>query len=247
MCALWQISIAYAGEPLIISGHPEYPPIMWQEGDTMVGAAAELAKTVFSEIGVPYEIRATGPWKRVQKNARHGRIDVITAAYINPERQNYMVYTIPFMKDPVSVFVIKRKTFPFDKWEDLIGKRGNTALGESYGKAFDLFIEQKLMVEKTPTVMQNFLKLEANRVDYAIIGLYPGLSYASISGFKEKIEVLSTPVVEENFYMTFSKRSKYAHLLPQANSIIARLKDEGRIDIWIQEYLDYYQASQIKK
>ncbi|MCP4105164.1 MAG: transporter substrate-binding domain-containing protein [Desulfobacteraceae bacterium] len=247
VCAICQASSVSAGGTVIISGHPEYPPITWKEGNTITGVAAELAKTVFTEIGVPYEIKTTGPWKRVQMNAREGAIDVITSAYTNPERQTYMDYTIPFMKDPVSVFVMKGNIFPFNRWEDLIGKRGNTVLGESYGKEFDQFIEQKLQVERTSRVIQNFLKLEKGRVDYAIIGLYPGLACATVTGYKDKIEVLSNPIVEENFYMTFSKKSEFRHLLPKANKIIKRLKNEGAVEKWIEKYLDYYKTTQRKK
>ena len=74
---------------------------------------------------------------------------MIAAVYDNPERRTYMDYSISFMKDPVSVFVLKGKAFPFRRWEDLIGKRGCTPLGESFGKDFDRFIEQKLTMERS--------------------------------------------------------------------------------------------------
>jgi len=244
---IYQIIPAFARDKIIISGHPEYPPVTWGEGDTITGVAAEMAATVFTELGVPYEIRDTGPWKRVQRNAERGEIDVIAAAYDNPERRTYMDYTIPFMKDPVSVFVLKGKAFPFRRWEDLIGKRGNTSLGESYGKDFDRFIEQKLTMDRTPMMIQNFLKLEAGRVDYAIIGLYPGLANASITGFKNKIEVLPRNITEENFHMTFSKKSGFAYLLPAADKIIERLKNEGLIEEWIKKYLERYESVKGKK
>ena len=35
---------AFARDVLIVSGHPEYPPIMWKENGAIVGVAAELAK-----------------------------------------------------------------------------------------------------------------------------------------------------------------------------------------------------------
>lgn len=245
--AICHITAASARDKIIISGHPEYPPITWREGDTITGVAAEMAATVFTELGVPYEIRYTGPWKRVQLNAERGNIDVIAAAYINPERQTYMDYSIPFMKDPVSVFVLKGKAFPFRRWEDLIGKRGNTSIGESYGKDFDQFIKQKLTMERTPMIIQNFLKLETGRADYAVIGLYPGLANASVMGFKNKIEVLQHNITEENFHMTFSKQSGFVYLLPETDKIIERLKNEGVIEKWIKEYLGRYESVRGKK
>lgn len=233
--------VCFANDTIIISGHPEYPPITWQEGNKIVGVAIELVQTIFTELNVPYKVVPTGPWARVQMNAEKGRIDVITSLYINPDRQSYMHFCEFFMIDPVSIFVLKGKTFPFKKWEDLIGKKGNTVRGESYGKNFDSFIIERLEIERVTTVAQNFFKLEKERIDYAIIGLYPGLSNASIIGFKEKIEVLPQNITEENLYMAFSKKSKHIKLIPQVNEIIIRLKKEGLIDKWIEKYLKYYE------
>ncbi|MCF6248407.1 MAG: transporter substrate-binding domain-containing protein [Desulfobacula sp.] len=233
----------FAKGPVIISGHPEYPPITWQQGGTITGAGARMTQYIFQELGVPYEIKYTGPWKRVQKYAEKGIIDVIISAYKNPYRLTYMDYTVSFMTDPVVVFVKKGNKFAYTQWEDLVGKIGNTNIGESYGSAFDRFIINRLTVERVPKTIQNFLKLEACRADYAIIGLYPGLASAHTSGYKDKIEVLSTPILEENFYMTFSKKSEYRHLIPKINVLIKQLRAESKIKIWIDEYLKFYKST----
>ncbi len=232
-----------AGEVLIVSGHPDYPPVTWEENGAIVGAAAELAKQVFTELKVPFEIRATGPWKRVQENARSGQIDVITSAYINAERLEYMDYTVPFMKDPNVVFVWKGKAFPFTTWDDLIGKVGTANRGESYEEKFDTFAAEKLKIERVTQTVQNLQKLEAGRVDYFLSGLYPGLAVAAIEGYDDKIEALPTPVVTADFYMTFSKKSKYTYLIPQVNKIIERCKAKGLIDKWLKDYLAYYKKT----
>ena len=232
-------------EKLIISGNPEYPPITWRENNTIVGVSAELAKMIFTELGVPFEIKYTGPWSRVQANAMIGKIDMISSAYINPERKTYLDFTIPFMVDPVSVFVKKGKPFPFNKWTDLIKKKGNTVRGESYGDEFDEFIEDKLDVDRVSTTILNFRKLEAERIDYAIIGLYPGLASASINGFENKIEVLPHYILTANFYMAFSKKSKFKYLLPKVNEILQRLKNEGAIEKLVKKYQKYYKDSKI--
>jgi len=233
----------FSKDHLIISGHPEYPPIMWQQGNTITGAADHMARHIFKELGVPFEIKYTGPWKRVQKYAEKGIIDVILAAYKNPHRVTYMDCTDAFMADPVVIFVKKGRVFPFDKWEDLIGKNGNTNIGESYDPAFDQYIIDHLTIERVPKTRQNFMKLVAERSDYAIIGLYPGLASATVGGYKDKVTALSRPVLEEHFYMTFSKKSKYRHLIPQVNAVIKQLRAQSKIDLWINEYLTYYKST----
>lgn len=60
------------------------------------------------------------------------------------ERATYLDYVQPaFIFDAVVVFVAKRKEFPFKGHDDLIGKKGVTNQGESYGTEFDAFIKEQ--------------------------------------------------------------------------------------------------------
>ncbi len=122
-----------AQEILVISGHPNYPPFMWQQEETLVGASVELAVSVFNELKIPFKIIAGGPWQRVQDYARRGKIDVIVGLYANPERASYIDFSCPYITDPTVVFIKKGNRFLIKRWEDLIGKKGSTMQGESFG------------------------------------------------------------------------------------------------------------------
>ena len=229
----------------IISGHPEYPPIMWQSGNEIAGVGAKLASHIFSALNIPYRLEFSGPWKRVQLHAQQGYIDVIVAAFKNSERQKYMEYSVPFTVDPIVVFVRKGREFPLEKWEDLIGRLGTTTLGDSMGQEFDDFANAKLNIERTSTVIQNFKKLELERCEYFIYGLYPGTAAAINLGFDDMIVALPYFVTEQNFYLTVSRKSPYLNQLPQINTEIERLKADGSIDRWTQESLNEYRRSSI--
>ncbi|MCP3943796.1 MAG: amino acid ABC transporter substrate-binding protein [Desulfobacteraceae bacterium] len=240
------INPSFAKNTIIVSGHPDYPPISWAENDKLVGAAVEMVQTIFTELNIPMEAKNTGPWKRVQMNARNGLIDVIAAAYINEERKTYMDYTVPFIKDPVVIFVLKDKVFPFEKWDDLIGKTGTTNLGESYGEAFDQFIKTKLSMNRVPNTIKNFELLKLERYHYFVFGLYPGMALASTTGYDQIITTLPNHVEAADFYITFSKKSNLAGLLPQVNKIINRLKADGSIAAWVVKYQNYYKNNTLK-
>jgi len=237
-------SSVYAEDILNASGHPEYPPIMWREGNRIVGVGVKLVETVFNELGVEVKSQYIGPWNRVQASAKYGVIDVIVAAYKNPERETYMDYSEPYMDDPVVVFVKRGNAFSFNHWRDLIGKTGSSTIGDSYGAEFDDFMANKLNIIKITDVRQNFDLLEIDRIDYSVFGLYPGLLTAERLGFRHKIEVLPTRVTSKDFYFTISKKSKFRDYLPKANKIIKRLRDSGIIDTWINQYLDTYRKNQ---
>ncbi len=231
---------AAAEERLILSGNPSYPPFMWQEGRTIVGASAKLAEAIFTELKAPYEIRAGGPWKRVQESVRRGKIDVIVGLYANPDRKKYIDFSLPYITDPTVVFVKKGRRFRFQGWDDLIGKRGATMQGESFGEKMDAFIREKLTLARTFAIEANFRRLEEERSDYFLFGYYPGLIQARKLGYQDRIEVLPGPAIVEWMYIGFSKRSRFNHLLPEVNRIITRLKEEGKIREWVDEHLGSY-------
>ncbi len=233
---------AGAKERLIISGHPDYPPIMWQKDQTIVGIGPELAGKVLSTLGIDFEIKFCGPWKRVQGTARAGEIDLIVGLYSNKERRMYLDFTVPYMTDPTSIFVMKDKRFPFIKWEDLIGKSGTTMHGDSFGEEFDSFIIEKLRVHKTYDANTSFRLLISGRADYFIWGYYPCLINLYLNGYKDKIVPLPQPVTQEKIYMAFSKESKYLHLLSKINQLILKFKAEGQVDKMIKKHTMYFET-----
>jgi len=133
----------------IASGHPDWPPIMYQSEENeneIIGAGPELALLILNELGLNMESRFVGPWDVVQEKAESGEIDLIVAAYKTPEREEYMDYSIPYTVDPVSIFVKRGESFPFDSWDELIDRIGVVTRGDSYGQEFDDFIAENLDV-----------------------------------------------------------------------------------------------------
>ena len=83
-----------------------------------------------------------GSWADAQAATRDGKADMIFGVYFNDERAQYLDYVQPaFIYDDVAVFVLKGKGFEFKGQDDLIGKKGVTNEGESYGNDFDAFMK----------------------------------------------------------------------------------------------------------
>ena len=214
---------------------------MWQEGDRIVGVGPELLQIAFNKLGTKVETRATGTWDEVIKAASEGKIDAVAALYKTDERQKYLDYSIPFSKDPVAVFVSKKRAFPYKNWDNLIGKKGTTTTGDSYGQAFDEFIKSKLQVKRFKTVEENFNLLLSGQADYFIFALYPGLLEAKKEGVADKVTYLKPYVATENWYLAISKRSKYASYLPAIDKIVGRLVQNGTVDELITKNMGYYE------
>ncbi len=209
-------SVAYSAESanckkILVTGNAEYPPLTWQDKTNpkkLIGFAVELLEIAFSEIGIEVDARYVGHWARAQHEVKLGNIDMLGGAYITEERKTYMDYVIPpFVMDPTVIFVKKENSFPFEKWEDLIGLAGGTPIGNSYGERFDKFAEEHLTIERIAKLSQAFKMLEFERSDYVIYGLYPGLAEAEVTGLEGKIEYLLNSVISEGLYFAFSKKS----------------------------------------
>ncbi len=230
-----------AAPSLIISGHPNYPPYMWNKNGSLVGIGPEIAKTICKELGFTCEQRPLHSWKRVQELARNGDIDMIVGAFSNLERRSYMDYSKAYMLDSTNVFVRKNHSFPVTTHEDLIGKQGVAMFGESFGQELDKFIDNKLKLSHVYSVKALFLTLQSGRADYILWGYYPWFINAQSLGATVWCKALPNPIVEEGMHLTFSKKGNFKELLPAINKIIDRLQNDGSINRWREQFLQQYQ------
>ncbi len=241
---LFMTSFASANDRVLISsGNPDYAPSSWEEDGKIVGVAAELLQMILNESGIRMESKYLGPWKRVQHYGKTGEVDIITTIYRNKERETYLDYTsVPYMDDPNVVWVWQGRTFPFEKWDDLIGKTGTAVLGDSYGPEFDKFITEKLKMDRVHSILSNFKKLESGRSDYMPFSLHAGMIAARREGYGDKLVHLPTPLLSEGLYFAVSKKSEFGDLLPKIDAGIRKYKADGTIDRLIEKYIQEYVA-----
>ena len=243
-CRLWfvfgvcALAPVHAGDVLIASGHPNYPPFSWQRGEQTVGVGVELTEIIFSDLGIDVDFPARGNWKRVQSDAANGTIDVIVGIYKTLDQTQYLAYPDqPYLDDISVVWVRKGREFTFDKWGDLLGKRGTAMLGESYGKDFDDFIARHLQMDRVSTPLQNLKKLDAGRSDYYPFSLYGGTLQLIRYGFEDRIQHLPNAISKQGVYLAISKKSIYVSYLPKITEAIHKRGVDGTIDELVLKYL----------
>jgi polar amino acid transport system substrate-binding protein len=221
---------------IVASGHPEWPPIMFQSGATIDGAGPALMKKIFADLGVGIEVPFTGTWDEVQAKARSGEVDMLVAAYKTTERQTYMVYSDPYTTDPIAIYVAKGKAFPFDNWDVLVGKKGIAMVGDSYGQEFDDFAASRLSLRRVTTATEAYDLVARGEGDYFLYSLYAGDDFLKKAGRASQFESLPKFVDEEFFYITISKKSPYVSYLNLLNQEIAKYKADGTIATLIAQY-----------
>ncbi|HZJ11887.1 MAG TPA: transporter substrate-binding domain-containing protein [Methyloceanibacter sp.] len=214
---------------ITVTGHPQYPVIAFQDGDHMAGAALMLVEAIGKELKVPVDSKFMGSWADAQAATREGKADMIVGIYYNDERATYLDYVQPaFMYDPVAVFVAKGKEFPFAGQDDLIGKKGVTNQGESYGTEFDAFIKDKLDVARADGIDAAFADLLSGKADYVIAGYYPGLAEADKIGIEDKVKPLDPALLSAEMFVAFSKKSPCRSLAPEFSQGITAMTTDGR-------------------
>jgi len=211
---------------------------MWKADHEIIGVGAELTAIIFRELGIEVDSRYVGLWKRVQHDAEIGRVGVIIGIYKNATRLRYLAYPDEsYTLDPVVIFVKKESAFPFKDWKNLIGKKGGSTLGESFGQAFDTFAEKNLDIHRVLRIEQSLQMLHLGRLEYVVYGLYPGRIKAIELGLKNEFTYLPKTVITPPAYQAFSKKSKFIKHLPYFNKRVAELKADGTIGNLIEKYM----------
>ncbi len=232
---------------IVSTGHPQYPAIAFKDGDNIVGAAPALVEAIAKKLDIPLESKFMGTWSEAQAAARDGKADMIVGVYFNDERAKYLDYVQPaFVYDPVVVFVAKDRTFDFKGQDDLIGKKGATNKGESYGDALDAFIKDKLDVARTDGIDAALNDLVAGKVDYVIAGYYPGDAQLSVLGIDDKVEALEPALLSAEMFVAFSKKSPCASLAPKFGEGITEMTTDGSFNQILLDAIAKWDADQKK-
>ena len=223
---------------VVLSAHPEQPPLHWRQGERMVGAGVELAGRVLDELGVAWEVRPLGSFQSVLKAAQQGRLDLVLSLTVTPERNEYLEFAeAPAFASPVALFVRQDSALRFDTWQDLIGKRGARIAGEPLGGAFDEFAWQNLRLAPASGADDLFGRLLAGRADYAVMDVHAGQAYLLGKGQASRVRVLPTFVHSGPLHHGFVKRSACRALASRFNIRWKELQDSGEVRALLDRYI----------
>lgn len=241
LCLCAGTGVLYADSRTITwATNPQYPPYDWSSnGEEYDGAAVELLSLV---IPPGYRLKPVMvPWKRAQEMAKIGEIDLLVNIRITPERATWLEFsTHPTFPNPIAVFMRADRAIPFKSWDELQSLEGGLALGDTYGNGFDEYLEAHLNTHRVGTMVVNFKKLEAGRIDYFVSGENMGKAWLKVAGLSTKIVALSPPVSNDSIHLGFSKKSPFLHLLPLIDARLARLEADGTSLRLLKKYLDRF-------
>lgn len=221
------VTIASVAQGLVYSTNPEYRPYDWSDdGKTFHGASIDLLQQV-----LPSGIQASAvvlPWRRAQDMAKSGQIDLLVSLRVTPERSEYLEFTTHrAFPNPIVVFARVGSGIHVDSWSDLKGHRGGVSNGDTFGAGFDAYWPSQLTVEVADTMVENFRKLDAGRIDWFVTSLWAGQAYLALHPPQNPIIPLEPAISNSDIYWGFSKRSPWLHLIPTVSQRLAELDRQG--------------------
>ena len=223
----------------MVSGSPSAPPSCWLEDGELKGAGVDCAKIVLSAIEIEPRVNYEGSWDMVLQKAKDGRIDMVLGVFKTSAREEFLTFSIPYAAVPVSVCVRKGAVFPFNRWDDLKGRKGLIGIGESCGEDFDAFAKESLDVSYKP-LKDCFQELVAGKADYLVVDYQTGMIAAWQCGASDSLRFLDVPVTTQYYHMAIAKTSRFLEDLPRINQRLKSMKVEDTPERLIAKYTIYW-------
>jgi hypothetical protein len=169
LCLSGGVSHAQVCPTLTVTGPPSGAPASWLSEGKLIGAAVELVENMGYKAGAQKVVVRSFPTFAESLSAVYkGEVDVIFSAGFSEERERYLDYIRPsFASQFLYVIVRRGEAFDLQKFEDLSGRLGASAAGETYGDgAFGEFVRKELKLQRPTDLSKSIDMLLDNQVDF---------------------------------------------------------------------------------
>ena len=226
-------------EPLKI-GYEKFFPFEGKENGEMVGINIDMQEKISKKIGCNI-VWMESPWKRLLRSVKNGEIDIANTASINPEREKYANFSIPYLPYEAILFVGKGARNTADSLKSYLDDGHSLAIVREYdyGENTMSLLEKKeyekqIKVTSSPELSVRIVA--AGRVDATIGNRYTLSHTAQENGLRDKITATNTVVQSSPIHVMFSKKSVPQKVIDAYNAAIEDLKEDGTIQAIVDKY-----------
>lgn len=229
--------------PLRVGITPDFPPLVFIQGDQFAGIEADLALMLGEQLGRPVKFIEL-KWEAQIPALLEGKTDIIMSSMtITRERQIRIAFSEPFMKSGLvaAVRVENVPKYPTDESIlKIIGKVGfvqNTTSDSFVKKNFPYAHQTYLSYPR-----QAANELEQRRIDI-FIGDAPTVIWL-VSENESSLGGIWRPLNEE--YLAWGMRKNDQALLTRVNAALAQFRLDGRLDRVLSKWLPKQYFEKIK-
>jgi len=220
--------------PLRVGITPVFPPLVFKQGDQLVGIEIELARMLGEELGRPVRFIEV-KWDKQIPALLDGKTDIIMSAMTaTRERQVRIAFAEPLMKNGLVAAVRAEDAWKYPTREkvmdfmDLVG-----FIPETTSEAF----VQRSMPYAQQHHVSN-LREAADALKNRWISMYIGDAPSVIwlvSENESTIAGIWLPLNED--YVAWGIRKEDTNLLARVNVAMAQFRQDGRLDMVLQKWL----------
>lgn len=222
---------------------------MYDESQKPYGTYYEIVKELAKRMNVNLVVENV-PLKRALSMMETGAADVVIGVQSSPERDQ----SITFLKTPYRIdesekvfYVLKGRASSISKYEDLYGKKIGTKRGVNYFQKFDE--DKEIKKEEVTDNKQNFLKLEAGRIDAVVFAEDQGEYLVSTLNLRSKVEPAAFRVkaTAAKRAIGISKKSKYIARFDEMEKAMESMVADGTLaKIYDDHYYNKYNIAKKK-
>lgn len=208
LAACTWISAVEAGDSLVLS-NDAWPPFILE--GTEQGTAEKLVCQALQLAGWSCEVKVQ-PWELVLEQARTGAIDGIAAAWRNEDREQYLLFSEPYLSNRIVPVVSGNSQLSIDSSTDLSGKRIAMVANYAYGDYIEALMSTFEVIEASNS-LETMKLVHDGKADAALMDELVArdlLDHPSVSG----MVISSTILAFRELHFAVSKQN------PQAATII---------------------------
>jgi polar amino acid transport system substrate-binding protein len=164
LIAISLFSIAEAKDPLLLS-NDAWPPFIIAGGEQ--GTSEMLVCQALERSGWPCSVEVKD-WETVLGEARIGAIDGIAAAWRNPDRETYLLFSEPYLTNRIVPVINSRDPVAIDSITDLSGLRVALVNDYAYGDEI-VAMASNFDVIKAKNSLEALNLLRSGKADTALV------------------------------------------------------------------------------
>ncbi len=241
--------------PFVIVGEELRPYEYLDEYGKPAGINVEVLDRIFTELGVPYEIRFY-PWARAWLMVENGAADAVLSASHNPKREPFQYFTeeqkqfgatkkVPpdFLWLAEYVFFANRQlagSIRFESYEQIKRDGLRVVVSDQYSYD-DMFMQSGLATIARSTPQEAMHAIGDGAADLYPMDRAAGWALLKKEGLQDRITWLPKPLFTKPYLLGFSRKSDYPGTEALMRSFYDRLREcrqRGDIEAITVRHLD---------
>jgi polar amino acid transport system substrate-binding protein len=231
-------SSAPAGERLVVGTTANYPPLVYRDGDRIVGIEADFAAALASELDRQLEM-VDMPWEQLPGALASGRVDVVMAGVsVTEQRRQLAAFTEPYMEIGQMTLIRSADLGSLGAADDM--QRAGRIIGVEKDTTGQRLVERaypQATLRTYASAQDGAAALRRGEIDYFVhdaptIWL---LTLNSLDAGREDFLALYQPLTRE--YLAWAVGKDNTALRDTLNGILQRMQQDGRarqiINKWI--------------